>query len=109
MSEVLCRLGSHSGEIRFDIEYISASLADKVHMIGTDIFVHRAFLSDGQPANQTHLRQVVKRTIDRRRPDTVQTFQNLIGGQVAAFSERTPRTIFACALILAFIVCSLRS
>ena len=95
MSEVLRRLGSHSGEIRFDIEYISASFADKVHMIGADIFVHRAFLSDGQPANQTHLRQVVKRTVDRRRPDTVQTFQNLIGGQVAAFFPKGRREPFS--------------
>ena len=94
MSEVLCRLGSHSGEIRFDIEYISASLADKVHMIGADIFVYRAFLSDGQPANQTHLRQVVKRTVDRRRPDPVQTFQNLIGGQVAAFFRKDAENHF---------------
>ena len=94
MPEVLCRLGSHSGEIRFDIVYVSASFADEVHVIGADIFIYGALLSDGQPAYQTHLRQVVERAVDRRRPDAIQTFQNLVGGQVAALFRKDAENHF---------------
>ena len=78
MPEVLCRLGSHSGEVRFDIVYVSASFADEVHVIGADVFVDRALSAEGEPANQAHFRQMIQRAVDGRRSDTFQTKVNSI-------------------------------
>ena len=68
----------HAGKIGLDIVHASALFTHEMHVIGADVFVYRAFLPEGEPANQPHFRQVIQRAVDGRRSDTFQTKVNSI-------------------------------
>ena len=88
MAAAARRLSDHAGHICLHIDDIAAAAAHQMHVLVADVFIHRTALSNGEPADQPHLGQMIECAIHRRRTNMIKAVEDLLSSQVTASARQ---------------------